>query len=174
MSPDPQKTFFTNVKSSLALPLFTADLYHDQPGTFDFGTIDSTKYSGTITYVPVNNTQGFWGVTSSSYGIGSSSNMVQKEIQSIVDTGTTLLLVPKEVLEAYYKQVKGSKNSDADGGYIFPCDAKLPDFYIGFRNYTAMVPASAINTGPADGDSKSPHPFRKPVIHNRKFQIHIY
>ncbi|MCJ1389775.1 Type I transmembrane sorting receptor [Xylographa bjoerkii] len=152
VSPNPQKTFFTNVKPSLAAPLFTADLYHDQPGTFDFGTIDSTKYTGGITYVPVNNSQGFWGVTSSSYGIGSSSNMVEKKIDAIVDTGTTLLLVPQEVLDAYYKKVKGSKNSDADGGYIFPCDATLPDFYIGMGNYTAMVPASAINTGPADGD----------------------
>ncbi|MCJ1397104.1 Type I transmembrane sorting receptor [Xylographa trunciseda] len=151
VSPKPQKTFFTNVKPSLAEPVFTADLYHDQPGTFDFGTIDSTKYSGSITYVPVDNSQGFWGVTSSSYGIGSSSNMAQKSINAIVDTGTTLLLVPQDVLDAYYKQVKGSKNSQADGGYIFPCDATLPDFYIGLGNYTAMVPASAINTGPADG-----------------------
>ena len=168
VSPDPQKTFFTNVKPSLAAPLFTADLYHDQPGTFDFGTIDSTKYSGSITYVPVNNSQGFWGVTSSSYGIGSSSDMVKKNIDAIVDTGTTLLLVPQEVLDAYYKKVKGSKNSDADGGYIFPCDATLPDFYIGLGNYTAMVPASAINTGPADGDSKSSNPLQESVSATKK------
>ncbi|MCJ1471876.1 Type I transmembrane sorting receptor [Lambiella insularis] len=151
VSPTPQKTFFTNVKKSLASPLFTADLYHDGPGTYDFGKIDDTKYTGTISYVPVDSKQGFWGITSKSYGIGSSANMVQKDIKAIVDTGTTLLLVPKDVMTAYYKDVKGAKNSDSDGGYIFPCDATLPDFYIGIGDYTAMVPASAINTGPASG-----------------------
>lgn len=143
------------MKSSLASPLFTADLYHDGPGIYDFGKIDSTKYTGTISYVPVDSKDGFWGITSKSYGIGSSSNMVQKDIKAIVDTGTTLLLVPEDVLKAYYKDVTGAKNSSSDGGYTFPCDATLPDFYIGIGDYTAMVPASAINTGPASGNGES-------------------
>ena len=145
MSPKPQKTFFTNVKANLAAPLFTADLNHNAPGSYDFGFIDSRKYTGSITYLPVNNTQGFWGVTSTSYGIGDSSSMTTKNIEAIVDTGTSLLLVPQDVLDAYYGQVKGSKNSKSDQGYIFPCQATLPDFIIGLGDYKAVIPGTAVN-----------------------------
>ena len=38
--PNAQKTFFDNVKSSLAAPIFTADLKKGSPGSYDFGYID--------------------------------------------------------------------------------------------------------------------------------------
>ena len=156
VSPEPQKTFFTNVRPSLAKPLFTVNLNHDKPGSYDFGFIDSSKYTGDIKYLPVDNSQGFWGVTSTSYGVGDSSNMKTKSINAIVDTGTTLLLVPKKVLKAYYKQVEGAKDSSDAGGYIFPCATTLPDFLIGFGDYTAVIPGSAINNSVVDDSSKSP------------------
>jgi len=171
VSPKPQKTFFTNVRPSLAEPLFTVDLNHDKPGTYDFGFINSSKYTGDIKYLPVDNSQGFWGVTSTSYGIGDSSNMKEKSMNAIVDTGTTLLLVPKKVLKAYYKHVDGAKDSSDAGGYIFPCDTTLPDFLIGFGDYTAVIPGSAVNNSVIDDTSKSstrsllsiPNPLCDPV-----------
>lgn len=131
------------------------DLNHNVPGSYDFGFIKSSKYTGDIKYLPVDNSQGFWGVTSTSYGVGDSSNMKDKSINAIIDTGTTLLLVPKKVLKAYYKQVDGAKNSDDAGGYIFPCDTFLPDFLIGLGDYTAVIPGSAIKNSDIDGTSKS-------------------
>ena len=155
MSPTPQKTFFTNAKANLAAPLFTADLNHDTSGSYDFGFIDSSKYTGSITYVPANNSQGFWGVTSTSYGVGDSSNMTTKSIDAIVDTGTSLLLVPQDVLDAYYGQVKGAKNSESDQGYIFPCQATLPDFIIGLGEYNAVIPGTAVNNTAVSDTRKS-------------------
>lgn len=39
VEPVAQTTFFDTVKSSLASPLFTADLKHDAPGYYDFGLV---------------------------------------------------------------------------------------------------------------------------------------
>ena len=70
--------------------------------------------------------------------------MTKKNIKAIVDTGTTLLLVPNDVLEAYYSQVKGAKNSKKDQGWIYPCTATLPDLYISVGNYNALIPGTGI------------------------------
>lgn len=73
VQPTPQNTFFDNVKSSLSQPLFAAALKHNAPGVYDFGFTDSSKYTGSITYTDVDNSQGFWGFTVDSYSIGSDS-----------------------------------------------------------------------------------------------------
>lgn len=74
VSPTPQKTFFDNVKSSLSQPLFAVALKHNAPGVYDFGFTDSSKYTGSITYTDVDNSQGFWSFTADSYAIGSESS----------------------------------------------------------------------------------------------------
>jgi Eukaryotic aspartyl protease len=42
-------------------------------GTYDFGFIDSLKYTGTITYITIDSSSGNWGFTGSGYAVGSSS-----------------------------------------------------------------------------------------------------
>jgi aspergillopepsin I len=73
--PKPQGTFFDNIKNDLSSPLFTANLKHNAPGTYDFGFIDSSKYKGEIAYTPVNDTAGFWGFTAQGYCVGGNSTV---------------------------------------------------------------------------------------------------
>ena len=61
------------VESQLAADLFTARLKHNTPGTYDFGYIDSSKYTGSLSYTTVDNSQGFWGFTPTSYNVGSNA-----------------------------------------------------------------------------------------------------
>lgn len=70
VTPNQQQTFFDNAIPSLSSPLFTADLKHAQPGSYDFGYIDNSKYAGQITYVPVDSAQGFWEFTANGYQVG--------------------------------------------------------------------------------------------------------
>ncbi|KAL9109891.1 MAG: hypothetical protein Q9187_008111, partial [Circinaria calcarea] len=42
-----------------APPLFTADLRHAEPGSYDFGFIDTTKNTGDLVSLDVDSTQGF-------------------------------------------------------------------------------------------------------------------
>jgi hypothetical protein len=148
VQPQAQKTFFDTVKPSLASPLFAVSLKYHAPGTYDFGYIDSSKYTGDITYVNVDSSQGFWEFTASGYSVGSGST-VSTSIDVIADTGTTLVYLPTTVVSAYYKQVSGAKYDSNYGGYVFSCSATLPDFSIVIGGKKQTIPGKYINYAPA-------------------------
>jgi aspergillopepsin I len=49
-----QASIMWNLFAELDQPLFTADLQKGKPGSYDFGFIDDTKYTGKIVNVPSN------------------------------------------------------------------------------------------------------------------------
>ena len=148
----PQNTFFSNVRPRLPLPLFTADLKNKAPGSYDFGFIDKTKYTGDIKYFDADSSGAYWGIKSQRYGV-KNGQTINKEIKTIIDTGTTLMLMPQDVLDFYYKQIPNSRNDKELGGYVFPCSQQIPDFTIGFgaapNDFTATIPSKYMNFGPA-------------------------
>lgn len=73
VSPNAQTTFFDTVKSQLDSPLFAVTLKHNAPGSYDFGYIDKSKYTGTLAYADVDDSQGFWSFTADSYKIGTTA-----------------------------------------------------------------------------------------------------
>ena len=152
VNPDKQKTFFSNAKASLAAPLFTANLKKGAPGTYDFGFIDNSKYTGSITYVPVKTTNGFWEFTGNGYAVGNKA-FVSTSIDAIADTGTTLLYLPTAVVTAYYNGVNGAKYDSSQGGYTFPCSTTLPSITLGIGSYKAVVPGSYITYAPVSGNT---------------------
>lgn len=150
VSPNPVKTFFFNALSSLESPVFTANLGYHTPGTYDFGFIDTAKYSGAITYASVNTANGFWEITGAGYAVGSAT-FKSLSIDAIVDTGTTLLYVPVAVSNAYWATVSSAKNSESEGGWIFDCSATLPDFTFGVGSSKFVIPGDFINYAPVEG-----------------------
>lgn len=156
VQPQPQKTFFDNVMNSLAEPLFTADLRAAAPGAYEFGRIDTSKFTGQMTWVPVNAAKGFWQFTSESFAVGTGAPQTStKGGQAIADTGTTLILADPKVAEAYYSQIDGAKNDQAAGGFTVPCNAQLPDLMLDVGGTMAKVKGSDINFAPVDQASKS-------------------
>lgn len=147
VQPKAQTTFFDTVKSTLAKPLFTANLKMGAAGSYDFGYIDASKYSGSITYVTVNTAQGFWQFTAGAYSIGTGA-ATGSVGTSIADTGTTLLYLPSTIVSAYYKQVASAVVDNQQGGYVFDCDATLPNFSVVIGGKTFVVPGSYINYAP--------------------------
>ncbi|MCJ1381275.1 Type I transmembrane sorting receptor [Xylographa soralifera] len=153
VTPNQQKTFFFNaIAQGLPSPVFTANLKKGTPGNYNFGYIDSSEYTGSITYVPVSTSNGFWEFTGNGYAVGSGS-FVSSSIDAIADTGTTLLYLPAAAVKAYYAKVSGAKNSAAAGGYVFPCSATLPSITLGIGSYKAVVPGTYINYAPYSGSS---------------------
>ncbi|KAH7146223.1 secreted aspartic proteinase precursor [Dactylonectria macrodidyma] len=153
VTPTQQKTFFDSALSSLDAKVFTADLKQDAPGKYNFGYIDSTAYTGSITYTSVDSSQGFWEFTSTGYGVGSAT-FTKTSIDGIADTGTTLLLLPSAINKAYYAKVSGAKLSSSVGGYVFPCSATLPTFTFGVGSARFTIPASYLNYSPiSEGSS---------------------
>ena len=141
------KTFFENAAPSLTLSLFTVNLKKAAPGTLTFGAIDPTQYTGAITYVPVNTANAYWEIASNGYAIGTAP-FVASSIDALVDTGTTLLYLPKPIVSAYYAKVSGSKYDSAQGGYTFPCATTLPSLTLGIDTYRAVAPGSYLNYAP--------------------------
>jgi len=140
--PQPQNTFFDNIISSLDQPVFTVDLKHNAPGTYNFGYIDGGAFTGNLTLVPVDNSQGFWSFNCTGYSVGSQYSFTQTTLPGIADTGTTLLLLPQKVVTAYYGQVSGAEYSSSQAGYVFPCSASLPQFMMEIGDEVITIPGS--------------------------------
>ncbi|KAI1296440.1 aspartic peptidase domain-containing protein [Xylaria venustula] len=141
VTPTAEKTFFDNILDNLDVAAFTADLKYHTAGTYDFGVIDDSKYTGDISYVDVDSSQGFWEFTADING---------ESVDGIADTGTTLALFPDDVVSAYYKQVDGAEDDESQGGYVFPCDADLPDLTFTPGDASITIPGEYINYAPAD------------------------
>jgi hypothetical protein len=150
--PTPQKTFFDTVKSQLSLPLFAVSLKYHAAGTYDFGYIDTSKYTGTITYTSVDTSQGFWQFSFGGYTIGTGTE-TKTTINGIADTGTTLLYLPAAVVRAYYAKVSGSSNSATYGGYVFPCSTTPPDISLTLAGVKQRVPGKYVVYAPVTDGS---------------------
>lgn len=148
-SPNQCQTFFGNLMSQTDSPLFTADL-QTNGGSYDFGYIDSSKYSGDITYVDVlQENPSYWDFTAGDYSVGSSSGSIG---YAIMDTGTSLWYLPQQAVSDFYTSFGGTYDSTA-GLYVFPCSTTPSDMSVSIGGTTFTVPGSALNFQPADDGS---------------------
>ncbi|KAG5292190.1 aspartyl protease [Histoplasma ohiense] len=149
MKPEKQTTFLENIAPDLQEPVFTAQLKAQAPGTYEFGAVDKRKFTGDIVDVPVDNSRGFWEIKSSLFRVGDDGNILTVEngvTTAIADTGTTLMLVNKEIVDAYYAKVEGAEMSPNAGGFIFPCSSTLPDLWVSLGDtHLARVSGSLLN-----------------------------
>ncbi|KAI1874340.1 uncharacterized protein JN550_002919 [Neoarthrinium moseri] len=152
VKPTAQNTFFDNIKSDLNQPLWTVDLKHQEPGTYNFGNINSSLHTGEIHYAIVNTRRGFWTFTATSYSVGGA---IGGSITGIADTGTTLALLPTAVAKAYYSKVPDALYDNSQGGYVFPCAASLPDFTFTVGGGEITIPGNYINYAPLTPGSKT-------------------
>ena len=144
-SPSTLGSFMGNLKSQLASPLFTVDLHNDASGNLNFGFLDSTKYRGSITYVPrLAQYTSAWLVTPGTYTIGNTVSSGTLAPIALIDTGTSLIIVPNSVVGEYYAKVPGAFNSSS--GYMYPCtnlkNNLMPSFGINLGGTVFTVPGS--------------------------------
>ncbi|KAI9871119.1 MAG: hypothetical protein M1830_003289, partial [Pleopsidium flavum] len=157
VKPTQQKTFFDNIMPDLALPVFTADLRHATAGSYEFGIIDSSKFSGRLTYISVDNSRGFWQVPSTRFTLSGREQQNPSASPAIADTGTSLMIVDDAVATAYWGQIQGAQIDPNSGEYVFPCDETLPDFGVGIGDtYTAVIPGALINYAPVQDANGAP------------------
>lgn len=121
-------------------------------GNYNFGYINGSEFTGQITYVDANATSGFWQFEVSGFSLGAGTPLSAPHV-AIADTGTTLLMLPEEIISQYYGQMESAEDSQQAGGYVFSCDETPPDFAAQIGGYSAVVPGGLIKYAPADSDS---------------------
>lgn len=123
-------------------------------GEAQFGYLDDSLYSGSITYIPVSSDAQYWQVpmdtmtsqgTSISFG---SSNMVA------VDTGTTLIGGPSALVAQIYASIPGSQqmNGSYVNYYEYPCTTTI-DFEITIGGFTIKISDQDFNLGHYSSDT---------------------
>lgn len=59
-------------------------------------------------------------------------------------------MIDDAIVEDYYSRVSGAKLDNDQGGYTFPCSAKLPDFIFGVESSSITIPGALVNYAPID------------------------
>ncbi|KAJ7653433.1 aspartic peptidase domain-containing protein [Mycena rosella] len=119
-----KNTFMQNIASSLPTPIFAVYLPWGSgaaASSIDFGYIDSSKYTGTLSTVPLISGTFAWAFTSTSYYVNGVKHSVTSTTngKAIIDTGTTVLRVYPEIASTFYAGVTGAYQ---DGTiWVFPC-----------------------------------------------------
>ena len=99
-------------------------------------------------------TQGYWQTTLQSITVGGKST--GKNIQSIIDTGTTLIIGDRKNVAAVYKAIPGSKDASStvgDGYYTVPC-ASVPTVSFTYGGKAFPISPTFFNLGPTYKGSK--------------------
>lgn len=135
------------------------DLHFHNKGVFTFGKANTSAYIGEMHYQPVMQSRGYWQVRMSSIRFGNSNETRVHAWPTIVDTGTSLMLMGSDKLvDDYWKSVPGAKFSFGEYGYVHPCNATLPDFHFGFVETWSefTVPGRYLNYASTVGRSEGP------------------
>lgn len=88
---------------------------NDNNGELTLGGTDSSKYSGSISYVPTlksGSAAAYWGVSIASFTYGSTT--LASGATGIVDTGTTLIYIPSAAYSKFLS-ASGGKSDSASG-----------------------------------------------------------
>lgn len=125
------------------------------------GCIDSSKYTGTITYYPLNpsatgGTQYYWNVLSG--GMSYNGAVTGSSFDAVIDTGTTLAYVPTSTASALYAKIPGAKSASStvgSGGYTFPCSTTLGTIAMKFGSQSYTINPADFNLGPVSSGSSS-------------------
>ena len=148
--------------TSLPAPLFTASLNATGAGSYDFGFIDGSKYTGSISYnsvIPTNN--GFWAVPID--GTVVNGTAIANNFTGIMDTGTSLSFLPTEVLDPYFAGVPGALEAQASTGmYEYDCNSALQDLIFVYAGREVVVPAEYITIEQSNTSESISHPSSLP------------
>ncbi|KIO28276.1 hypothetical protein M407DRAFT_22486 [Tulasnella calospora MUT 4182] len=157
--------FFINLANQGSLASNVFSFYMSRGGSSGselcFGCINSAKYTGSITYYPLDSWvfgwfQYYWNIKSGgfSYNGGPSSG----SFSAVIDSGTTLIYIPTAAAEKFYASIPGAKNASStvgDGFYTYPCSTSLGSITLSFGNTSYAINPAEFNLGPASWLSSS-------------------
>lgn len=131
-------------------PLFAIYSQHNA-GEIDFGSTDSSRFHGNVTYVEAIDTS-YWMMSMNKIQFGAQAFENRK---AIIDSGSTLIMMPTQDAAAYHSQIEGA-HSNGDGTWSFPCKSvkKLSPLTIQLDNTVLSIPPERLFLTPMSSSSK--------------------
>ena len=145
-----------------AFSLWLNDL-HASTGTILFGGVDTEKYHGPLTSVPILPEEGGYMefvVALTGISMTNTDKIAPQEfpVAALLDSGTTLVYLPEAAIKPIYKKLK-AKYSRKDGVAYVPCSTNLDQtITFNFSSPTISVPMNEL-IAPRDSDDDSPEYF---------------
>ncbi|GAA6032595.1 hypothetical protein JCM8097_004833 [Rhodosporidiobolus ruineniae] len=119
-------------------------------GEMCIGCIDSSKYTGSLSYNPVVS-KSYWSVASD--GINVDGTVVAgTSMTAAIDTGTTLIYVPTSVAKALYASIGGTPSGNS-GEYHVPCVSTFSTIGLTFNGVTYNIPLEDVFLGYASASN---------------------
>ncbi|KAG1093443.1 hypothetical protein G6F42_018960 [Rhizopus arrhizus] len=131
-------------------PVFAIYSQHNA-GEIDFGSTDSNRFHGDVTYVEAIDTS-YWMMAMNRIQFGAQAFDTRK---AIIDSGSTLIIMPVQDAAAYHSQIEGA-HSNGDGTWSFPCKSvkKLGPLTIQLDNTMLSIPPEKLFLTPMSSSSK--------------------
>ncbi|KAG0279313.1 hypothetical protein BGZ95_001615 [Linnemannia exigua] len=110
-------------------------------GAVIFGGVDTTKYVGNFTWVPIVEKSSSWkirfeGVSIAGKNLGLSGN-------ALIDSGTSLIIVPSKVASIFHDHIPGAIEAP-QVGWILPCNTSVGDLNFTISGQQFRVPAEEL------------------------------
>lgn len=100
-------------------------------GVFTLGNLDDQQFSGDIAWVKLasrfgSQGMGYWGIKMDAMQVNGNNVNLGSDNLVAVDTGTTLIGAPSNVIQAIYEQIPNARSAPSsmlggEGYYLFPC-----------------------------------------------------
>ena len=134
--------------------LFTVDIYNNQNGTFDFGYIDTAKFTGDITFGSIDTSRTNWNIKLTGFAIGSGANQTVETFTGVVDTGGPNIGLPTYVVNPYFDSIGGAPSPG--NSHTYPCSAyPPPDLVLQLADGGQLVLDGTFLVEPPDGSSET-------------------
>ncbi|KAJ3489125.1 hypothetical protein NLI96_g2352 [Meripilus lineatus] len=153
-------TFFENllIDHAIDAPIFSVHLtrFKEEGSQVCFGCYDMTKTVGPPSWFPVVS-RTYWTISMDglSTGLGVNSTLPTKLV-AVIDTGTSLIYLPKDIASDFYQMIPGAKDATADFGegfYTYPCSSPLA-ISLSFSGKPFSINMEDFNLGRVDEDSE--------------------
>lgn len=106
----------------------------------NLGGTDSSLYSGSIEYHDLASTAGYWQIGGASALVNGKA--VVSDIQTIIDSGTTLMYGPSDQVKTFYSSISGAQEYDTQNGlWSVPCDS-IPTVAFSWGGNTWQISSS--------------------------------
>ena len=110
--------------SSPVFGVFLGKASRSGRGEYIFGGYDSSKFTGSLKYAPIDNSDGYWSIAVD--GLSAGGSRVARSFSDILDTGAILLLLTDSFADAVANAIADAVAygaiDDGDGTYLIDCD----------------------------------------------------